>query len=260
MTTDNNAPALLDPTAASVVAPVVAPLAEAPLAVALATDATVEAPAPESVQVGNTYDYEKTGDPGLDYALGFVGKLGFGHESPAVVAAMSGDFALLRAELGSLGDKAKGYGDVVALAEQAYSRSKDKAATNEKLLGEAAVQVAGSQERWTEVQQWAAANADPAEKTAINAAFAAGGMQAKMAMEYLVNCYEKSAGSVSEPKAAVQKDAESRPGTANGPMSAREYSLAVQDLSRSLKGRDVEGHPQYRALQQRRLASQRQGS
>jgi hypothetical protein len=234
--------------------------------VALGEGATPAAPAPpeandapESKQVGTAYEYEKTGDSGLDYALSFVGKLGFGHDNPAVVAAMTGDFGLLRAELAALGPKAAGYGDVVALAEQAYKRSADKAGANEKALGETAIAVAGSSERWGEVQRWASANAEPQEKTAINAALSAGGLQAKLAMEYLVQCYDKSTGSSRDPKAAVQKGAAAKPGSGAKPLTAGEYSKAVQELSRSLKGRDVEGHPEYRALQQRRLASQRAG-
>lgn len=250
MTTETNA--LTDTqTEAPIVAPVTVALTDAPV---------VEAEAVESVQVGNSYEYEKTGDSGLDYALNFVGKLGFGHDSPAVAAAMTGDFGLLRAELSALGPKATGYGDVVSLAEQAFKRSTEKAAANEKQLSDSAVQVAGSAERWGEVQRWASANADAQEKVAINASLAAGGVQAKMAMEYLVRCFDKSTGATREPKAVVQDGAASRPGAVEGVLSASDYSKAVQELSRSLKGRDVEGHPEYRALQQRRLAGQRAGA
>lgn len=230
-----------------------------PVVVTLDTPEPAPTVAPDSSPATVGFEYEKTGDPGLDYALAFVGRLGFGHESPAITQAMTGDFALLRAELGSLGDKAKGYAEVVALAEQAFTRSKEKSAANDKALGEAATKIAGSKERWAEVQTWASSNADPQEKTAINSALAAGGISAKMAMEYLVRCFDKSKGGVQEPASAVQKSAASNAGPASGALSAREYSQAVQELSRTLKGREVENHPEYRALQQRRLASQKAG-
>lgn len=262
MTTENAltaahaAPAAPATTVAAPAAPVTVALGDAPAAPAAPVETN---DTPDSTQVGNAYEYEKTGDPGLDYALTFVGKLGFGHDNPAVAAAMAGDFGLLRAELAALGPKAQGYGDVVALAEQAYSRSVEKAAAAEKALGETAVKVAGSPERWGEVQRWASANAEPSEKTAINAALSAGGVQAKMAMEYLVRCYDKSTGSSRDPKPAVQSGASSKPGSANAPLTAGEYSKAVQELARTSKGRDIDSLPEYKALQQRRLASQRQG-
>lgn len=249
---------------AAATAEALAALNPAPVAVTIGEAPKVELPTesadkPESVKIGTVFEYEKTGDAGLDYALNFVGKLGFGHDSPAVEAAMSGDFGLLKAELAALGAKASGYTEVVALAEAAFARSKEKASANEKALGEAAVKAAGSAERWGEVRAWAAGAADPTEKAQINAALAAGGVQARAAMEYLVRCYEKSTGGVKDPKAVATKSASGKPGESQGPLTAREYSTAVQDLARSLKGRDVEGTPQYRELQQRRLASQRQG-
>ena len=39
----------------------------------------------------------------MDYALNFVGKLGFGDTHPAIQAAANGDFALLRVELATKG-------------------------------------------------------------------------------------------------------------------------------------------------------------
>ena len=40
----------------------------------------------------DAYSYEPTGDAGLDYALAFVGNLGYGDSHPAILAAWAGAF------------------------------------------------------------------------------------------------------------------------------------------------------------------------
>jgi hypothetical protein len=195
----------------------------------------------------------------LDYALNFVGGLGFGPDHPAVQAAMTGDFTLIQAQLATLGPKAAGYQDVVALAEQAYKNTVEKHQANEAALGQMAHQAAGGPERWAQVQAWASANADPQEKQAINAALAAGGAQAKMALNYLVQCYNKSSGSVQEPASAVNPNASRAAGNGNAPLTAKAYAEAVQELSRQAGGRDIADNPAYKALQAQRLAAKRAG-
>jgi len=74
----------------------------------------IEAPEGQAVQ------YNKTGDPGLDMALSFIGKLGIGPDHPAIVAARQGDFAFIKAELAGRGDKAQGWEQYLSLAEKAF--------------------------------------------------------------------------------------------------------------------------------------------
>ena len=62
--------------------------------------ATTPAPNPDT---SNEFAYDATGDAGLDYALNFVGKLGYGDTHPAIMAAQKGDFSLIRAELATKG-------------------------------------------------------------------------------------------------------------------------------------------------------------
>lgn len=224
-----------------------------------AVPAVVVEPAAPAADTITPVTYEKTGDVGLDYALNFVGSLGFGPEHAAVQAAMSGDFTLIQAQLATMGAKAAGYQDVIALAEQAYKNTVEKQKANEVELGKIAHGAAGSPERWAQVQAWASANADATEKQTINAALAAGGAQAKMAVNYLVQCYNKSAGSVQEPASVVAPNAARAAGNGNAPLSAKAYAEAVQELSRQAGGRDIADNPAYKALQAQRLAAKRAG-
>jgi hypothetical protein len=224
-----------------------------------ATPAAVDPAALEAEQAGKVYTYEKTGDTGLDYALNYVGRLGFGPEHPAVAAATAGNFGILKAELAALGTKAPGYAEVVALAEEAFAKGNAKKADAAKAVSAYAVQAAETPERWSEIQKWASANADPAEKAEINAAFAAGGLRARTAVDYLVKCYDKSTGAVKSPKAAARADAAPQSAPVAGPLSATEYSAEVQKLMRERKGKDIGDSPAYKALQARRIQGQKLG-
>jgi len=243
------APPATTPPAASPPAPVVTQLDGAA--------APIEAPASE--KEGEVFTYEKTGDVGLDYALTFIGNLGYGHEHPAVAAAMKGEFGLIKADLAAKGDKAKGYAEVIALAEQAFVKTKEAAASKDKEVQGMAVTIAGSPAEWDAIRTWAAANATPDEKKAINAALAAGGFQAKSALTYLKTCYAKSPAATQEPKRVASDNATVSAASGAGPMTAKEYADAVIALQRQHPGRDLSDRPEYKALQQRRLASKRRG-
>lgn len=225
-----------------------------------ATPATpVVVPTLEAEQAGKVFTYEKTGDSGLDYALGFVGRLGFGPDHPAVAAATKGDFGILKAELAAIGDKAPGHAEVVAIAEAAFARTTEKRTEATKAISSYAVKAAESPERWATVQKWASVNADATEKAEINAALSAGGVQAKAAVDYLIKCYSKSQEGVKSPKAATKPDASPSPTQTSGPLTASEYSAEVQKLMRASGMRDIGGKPEYLALQSRRLAGKKLG-
>ena len=103
--------------------------------------ATPPAPNPDTA---NEFAYDATGDAGLDYALNFVGKLGYGDTHPAMQAAQKGDFSLIRAELATKG--VAGSDAVLALAEQAYTRFAAEDAKKAEELAGFAAQAAGSPE------------------------------------------------------------------------------------------------------------------
>jgi hypothetical protein len=206
------------------------------------------APAPGPVT------YDPTGDPALDLALDFVGNLGFGPDHPAMAAASEGNFELLRAEMKRLGDKAKGWEKFVAAGEAAYANQKSQKESAAEKTRAAVMSVMGDEATWASVQSWAAENADPAEKTAVNAAFAAGGVQAKAMALYLKQCYDNAGGSRSKPQGAsmVQQQTSTSPGTAA--LSPRAYVAAVAELRARNMGRDIDDSAEYAALRARRAA------
>ena len=256
------------------VAPAAAPAAAAPAAPAAgqqpAGAATPAKPA-EGVLLGDPaaapqptpnpdtsqeFSYDPTGDAGLDYALNFVGKLGYGDTHPAIMAAQKGDFSLIRAELATKG--VAGSDAVLALAEQAYTRfAAEDAKKSEELAGFAA-QAAGSAENWAVVRAWAAAEATPQEKAQVNAALAQGGLVAQGVISQLVNLYQqkhtlpKDAATVAKPGAAGGS------APAAGPMTAQAYAQAVEQL-RQKYGSNTDSTPEYAALQSQRLAARRAG-
>lgn len=204
----------------------------------------------------NEFSYDPTGDAGLDYALNFVGKLGYGDTHPAIIAAQAGDFSLLKAELSTKG--VPGVDAVLALAEQAYTRFSAEAAKQSEALAGFAAQAAGSAENWAVVRAWAAQEATPEEKAQVNAAIAQGGLVAQGVISQLVNLYRQ--------KHTLPKDAEpvAKPGAAgtaaptSGPMTAQAYAQAVEAL-RQKYGANTDSTPEYAALQSQRLAARRAG-
>ena len=223
--------------------------------VLLGDPAAAQPPAPNP-DTSNEFSYDPTGDAGLDYALNFVGKLGYGDTHPAIIAAQKGDFSLIRAELATKG--VAGSDAVLALAEQAYTRfAAEDAKKSEELAGFAA-QAAGSAENWAVVRAWAAQEATPQEKAQVNAALAQGGLVAQGVISQLVNLYQQK-HTLPKDAADVAKPGEA--GTAalsNEPMTAKAYAQAVEALRQKL-GNRTEGSTEYAALQSQRLAARRAG-
>ena len=210
----------------------------------------VEPPKPEVVDEACAYEYEPTGDVGLDMALQFMGKAGLHQDHPAMVAATQGDFSILKATLAQKG--VSGWEQFVALGEAAYARTKASDSAKAAKLVEMVHAEAGGAEEWGAVQQWASANATPEEKAEINALLNKGGLAAKGAVKYLVDTYNRANNVTVEPKDPA-RNASRTGGDAGGPLSPRAYADAVNALNVQLRGR-LEGSKEYEALQKRRAA------
>ncbi len=246
--TDGAAPAATP--AATTVALTTSVQAPAVPAVPAATDAKPDAGA------ATVATYEPTGDAGLDMALAFIGKQGFAQDHPAVVAAAAGDFSILKAELAAKG--VQGAAEFLALGEQSYARTQEKAKAASAATNAAVYKVVGGEESWKAIQTWASANATPEEKAEINAQLSAGGVAAKAAATYLANAYNK-ANNVSQEPAEVTNGAAAKAPASNGNLSAAEYAKEVNALNVKLKGR-LDGSPEYEALNRRRLESRKRGA
>jgi len=204
-------------------------------------------PAAPAEQAGKTITYEPTGDMALDMALSFIGKAGYGPDHPAVKAATKGDFGLLKAELAT--KDVKGWEAHIALGERAFAdmNAKDQAkaaADRAAIFG-----VVGGEDKWAAIQTWATANADgPGEKESVNAALAAGGVQAKAMALYLSQLYDKATGVVVNPASVAAPGAAGKPAS-SGLLDARAYALEVAALRRRIG--PIDGTPEYAALQAR---------
>lgn len=222
----------------------------------LLDDPAAAAPSTPNPDTSNEFAYDPTGDAGLDYALNFVGKLGYGDTHPAMQAATKGDFSLIKAELATKG--VPGADAVVALAEQAYTRFAAEDAAKAEALAGFAAQAAGGAENWAVVRAWAAQEATPQEKAQVNAALNQGGLVAQGVISQLVSLYQQ--------KHTLPKDAASvaKPGEVGGaaptagPMTAQAYAQAVEQL-RQKYGSNTDSTPEYAALQSQRLAARRAG-
>jgi len=196
-----------------------------------------------------TITYEETGNPALDVALGFLGGLGFAGEDPAMVAAAKGDFSVLEAKLAAMGDKARGWERMIGLAKEAFTKSEADRAASHKATEAAILSVAGSAEAWNEIKAWAGANADPAEKKAINTMIDGGPVMARAAALLLRETFSKANGTVVNP-ANPARDAASSASTSSGPLSRQDYAAQVRELRNKL-GSEMEHSREYADLQRR---------
>ena len=215
--------------------------------------ATQPTPNPDTSQ---EFAYDSTGDAGLDYALNFVGKLGYGDTHPAIIAAQKGDFSLIRAELATKG--VAGSDAVLALAEQAYTRFAAEDAKKAEELAGFAAQAAGSAENWAVVRAWAAQEATPQEKAQVNAALSQGGLVAHGVISQLVALYQQKHTLPKDAAAVAKPGAAGTAAASNEPMTAKAYAQAVEALRQKL-GNRTEDSPEYAALQSQRLAARRAG-
>lgn len=260
MTTEASAPA----------APAAAPVPSAPAAPEVTTAAPASlaepqigdppaapAAAPIAPEAVTKFNYNPTGDVGMDMALGFVGNLGYAPEHPAMKAAMDGDFGPIKAALKALGAKATGWENHVALAEKA---DKDHRVAEAARITKDTANVheaVGGKERWAAISTWAGKEATPEEKADVNAALKQGGITARLMAQWLAEKYNKAGGTVKVPAEAVKDGAKGTP-AATGALSAAAYATEVQAL-RGKMGYKMDGSPQYAALQARRIAGKKAG-
>lgn len=251
MTVETAAPVVAEPVVAPVAAPVVAP---APIVIG-APEVPAQAAPVVAPDEGTTVVFDPTGDAALDVALNFVGKLGISMDHPAMQATANGDFSLIKAHLATMGAKAQGWEQMVALAEDAHERS--TTAANEKAgkITAAVHNVAGGESNWNTVSTWASANATPDEKAELNAMFAAGPTQARAAALMLMNLHAKASGTTVLPASAVSNATAGTAALSNtGPLSIREYSDAVRELVNKVGSSNLHSSPEYAALGKRLAA------
>lgn len=210
----------------------------------------VTVPATVPVVADTPVEFTPTGDVGLDMALSFIGKQGYGPEHPAVIAATTGNFSLLAAELAAKG--VAGADQYIKLGEKAFADITAKDAARAEADKAAIYAAAGGPDEWKAIQAWASASATPEEKASINASLKQGGFAAKTAVVYLAGAYAKANVS-QEPASAVKPGASAAPAAAT-PMTASQYQKEVQALNIKLRGR-IDGSPEYAALQAKRAAA-----
>ena len=195
-------------------------------------------------------EYEPSGNPALDVTLSFIGSLGITGDDPAMQAAAKGDFSILEAKLATMGDKARGWQQMVELGKSVYKEAENRRAEQSSRTDAAILSVVQTPENWNEIKTWAAKNATPEEKAELNRMVDAGPVQARAAATLLLEAYRKSTGTAVNPRSPLNPSASPAAAVEQGPMTPREYSLAVAKLRTEL-GTRMESSPQYRALRAR---------
>lgn len=245
---DAQQPAVQQPVSVSI------PVPEAPVV----PQQPVQQPAPEPTPEPKGKDkgepevieYEQTGDPGLDYALSFLGKAGYSDDNPAMQAAINGDFSLLKADLAAKG--VQGWEQAVALAERAYETAVAERAERINQVQDAVTQVAEAMGvDWEAAVEFAREHATPQEVETINKLFE-DPYTAKMAALWISHAFTNSPNTSAPPaRAPVRPDsipADSAP--AGGTITRAEFAQEAQKLHRRF-GDSYNQTAEYRALARR---------
>lgn len=218
--------------------------AEAPKLGDEPTEGTLEVTSNED----GTFAYEATGYPGLDLALEFIGGLGIGLDHPAMAATKDGNFDLIEAHLATLGDKAKGFERMVALAKEAYGQHQTKTTEKATAIATAVSGVLGDAQ--SDVMAWASKNADDAERAEINTMLAAGPVQARAAANLLLQAYQSAGGTVVKPASALTNttgNSGDPKQSQTGPLTNKQFANESAKLHRQY-GNAYMQRPEYRAL------------
>lgn len=195
-------------------------------------------------------EYVETGDPGLDLALEFVGRMGIDDQHPAMKAAIEGNFDLIEATLGAMGTKAKGFERFIALARQSFDNDVKAKAAGTAAIATAVHAAVGGAENWNAIREWAKGEATPKEVADINAALTGTPFQARAAATLLREQYERKGH---KPAAnAAKQDASGKPlPAANGTLNKREFAAEAQKLANKFGSHDLHKQPEYQALAKR---------
>lgn len=216
--------------------------------------ATQQAKPDDKPKEGETQEikFEPTGDPGLDLTLSFLGRLGFDIEHPAMQSAGKGDFGLLKAELALLGDKARGWEQVLAVGEAAYTKQQEAFKQRAEKDAAAMAEAAGGVEQWTKVKEWAGKNAEPEERTQINFALKQGGMVGQAMAAFLANQYATATGVTERGRTAINENAGVTT-VKNSSLSPADYAKGINELKKQY-GSQFANTTEYLELQARRRA------
>lgn len=239
--------------------PVAAAPVEAAQAAPVAAEASVVAEAaaaaeavPEVHAMDTYIEQYASANPALSYALTVLRDNGISPTDPAFVAAeVDGDFTLLKTILATKG--VQGHEAISQILEKVVSDQRAEADAHEAKTTEIVGQILGDQQ--DAILEWARETASPEEKESFNNMLEAGGVYARAAALLLKDAFGSSGNTIPATSQVTQGQAAA---SNAGPLGAREYAAAVQELSKQLGG-DPRNSAQYATLSARRAAGRRQG-
>lgn len=197
-------------------------------------------------------EYEETGDPKLDLALGFFGRNGLGPDHAAIQAAVQGDFSLLEAYLDE--KNVNGWKSYVALAKEAHGNATKAAQeADAKITGAVAKtleQFGYTNEQWGEAIQWVRTES-PEDVPEINKLLASGPLGARAITAFILSNHREASGTEYQPQAkAVKEEAGAHTGARTEevkPISKSQFGVEAEKLARSL-GPDYMQSKEYQQL------------
>lgn len=199
----------------------------------------------------NANKFNKTGDAGMDLALEFLSKQGFGPEDDAVKLAFEGDFSMIKAKLASKGSKAQGWEQYVAISENHFEKKKSEKESRDKDTRDIMNGVFGNESNTHNVLDWASEEASEEETSALNKMIESGGLQAQAASMWLDAAYKSANGTKVKGAEATKANTQANESLGKSYVTPDEFRVAVADLS-SKYGSGFNERKEYKDLLEKR--------
>lgn len=200
-----------------------------PNALNLEPVATAQAPSVSQTAHTEVPDY---GDNGLNIAADyFVNTLGLDINGRELTEAAKGNFALLEAKIEVLGDKAKGAGPILKLAQYSVNRIAENAKAQQAQTVTQVHAAVGGEANWKAVQQYARTNLPANQLKEASDALSSGGLAAVAMARHLLSLATTNPNVSTQGQAATDPNAvaESLQGVA--PLTREQYRAEYKKLN-----------------------------
>jgi hypothetical protein len=172
------------------------------------------------------------GDNGLNIAADyFVNTLGLDINGRELTEAAKGNFALLEAKIEVLGDKAKGAGPILKLAQDSVNRIAESAKAQQAQTVTQVHAAVGGEANWKAVQQYARTNLPANQLKEASDALSSGGLAAVAMARHLLSLATTNPNVSTQGQAATDPNAvaESLQGVA--PLTREQYRAEYKKLN-----------------------------
>jgi hypothetical protein len=214
--------------------------------------APAPAPAPEPTPTPTHTEVPDYGDNGLNIAADyFVNTLGLDINGRELSEAAKGNFHLLEAKLEVLGEKAKGSGPMLRLAQEAVSRVQNATKAQHAETVTKVHEAVGGEANWKAVQQYARTSLPADQLKQAQDTLSQGGLAAVAMARHLLSLASSHPQVTVQGQPTSSSDGVSQSLQGVAPLTREQYRSEYKKLIASMGIKGASNSPELRALNAR---------